>query len=93
MQEEITKKEEKLEESVVENQQLREHINGLFERETAFHGKHISQCKERSARYKLSALRNRAQMALAVGKQIGLNCESINTCRRRHREAYTTSVV
>ena len=50
MQEEITKK-EKLEESVVENQQLREHINGLFEQETAFHGKHISQCKERSARY------------------------------------------
>ena len=43
MQEEITKKEEKLEDSVVENQQLREHTNGPFERETAIHGKHVSQ--------------------------------------------------
>ena len=57
------------------NHQLREHLNGLFVRESAFHGKQIQDCQERAARYKLSALKSRAQLALAVGRQIGLDVD------------------
>ena len=57
--------------------QLRGHIDGLFQREGAFHGKGLGDCHERAARYKLSAIKNRAQLALAVSKQIGVEVESL----------------
>ena len=52
-------------------------MNGLFVRESAFHGKQIQDCQERTACYKLSALKSRAHFPLDVGRQIGLDVESL----------------
>ena len=73
----LRKKEAEVTEAKDVNVQLREHIDGLFQREGVFHRKGLGDCHKRAARYKLSAIKNRAQLALAVSKQIGVEVESL----------------
>ena len=77
LQQEVNEKGTTVEAEKNTNAQLKQHIDGLFRRESAFHGKPIQNCQERASRYKLSALKNRAQLALAIGRQIGLDVDSL----------------
>ena len=44
---------------------------------TSSQEKKLSACQERATRYKLTALKTRAQVALAAAKRLGIDVESI----------------